>query len=104
MPESDALPAVPLPRQWTTFVRSAVLHSISLAFTALTAAWAEASTSRSRPTRLLADLDQARTEIALLKEELSIKDARWSRVASRRRPYCRPVQRMRILELKAARG
>jgi len=53
---------------------------------------------------LLADLEEARTEIALLKEELSIKDARWSRVSARQRPQYGPVQRMRILQLRAARG
>jgi transposase InsO family protein len=52
----------------------------------------------------LSELDRANTEIALLEEELSIKDVRWKRIAPRRRPYYRPVQRMRILKLKAARG
>lgn len=50
------------------------------------------------------ELDRARTEIAQLKEELDLKDARWSRLPSRRRPYYTPLQRMRILQLKAARG
>ena len=49
-------------------------------------------------------LDRAHTEIALLKEEIAIKDARWSRIQPRRRPYYGPIQRMRILKLKAARG
>jgi len=40
----------------------------------------------------LAELNRANTEIALLEEELSIKDARWSRIAARRRPYYRLVQ------------
>ena len=53
---------------------------------------------------MAAELDRANTEIALLKEELDIKDARWSRLPSRRRPYYVPVQRMRILQLKTARG
>jgi hypothetical protein len=48
--------------------------------------------------------DHARTEIVLLKQELSIKNARWNRIARRRRPYYRPVKRMQILRLKAARG
>ena len=42
--------------------------------------------------------------MALLKEELDIKDVRWSWLPSRRRPHYTPVQRMRILQLKAARG
>ena len=53
---------------------------------------------------MAAELDRANTEIALFTEELDIKDDRWSRLPSRRRPYYLPVQRMRILQLKAARG
>jgi transposase InsO family protein len=49
-------------------------------------------------------LDQANAEIALLKEELDIKDSRWSRLSSRRRPHYMPIERMRILQVKAARG
>ena len=94
----------PLPRGWTKTTRSGVLHAMSLAFTALTHAWGSAATSRRRNTRLRANLDRAETEIALLKEESAIKDARWSRVPPRRRPHYRPIQRMRILKLKAARG
>ena len=70
----------------------------------MTLAYGRASTSRSTSRRLTADLDRATTEIALLKEELDIKDDRWSRLPSRRRPYYTPVQRMRVLQLKAARG
>jgi transposase-like protein len=40
----------------------------------------------------------------MLREELAIKLARWSRLPSRRRPYYSPVERLRILQLKAARG
>jgi transposase InsO family protein len=53
---------------------------------------------------LQAELDRASTEIALLKEELEIKNTRWSRLSSRRRPHYTAIQRMRILQLKAARG
>lgn len=94
----------PLPRGWTKATRSSVLHAISLAFTALTRAWGASATSRRRTTRLEADLDRAMTEIALLKEELAIKDDRLGRMPPRRRPHYGPIQRMRILQLKAARG
>ena len=94
----------PLPRGWTTRVKSALIQSVSLAATALTLAHGRASASRNPRRRLAAELDRANTEIALLKEELAIKDDRWSRLPSRRRPYYLPVQRMRILQLKAARG
>ena len=94
----------PLPRGWTKTARSRVLHAISLAFTPLTRAWASSATSRRRTTRLQADLDRAQTEIALLNEELAIKSDRLGRVPPRRRPHYGPIHRMRILQLKSARG
>ena len=49
-------------------------------------------------------MDRLRAEIALLTEELDLKDTRWARVPARRRPDFGPIQRMRILKLRAARG
>ncbi len=95
---------IPLPRAWTKTVRSSILHAISLAFAALTRAWGSAATSPRRTTRLQAELDRAKTEIALLNEELAIKNDQLGRVPPRRRPHYRPTDRMRILQLKAARG
>jgi putative transposase len=66
-------------------------------------ALAVARTRRAR-SRLATELERADTEIVLLKEELAIKDARWSRVPPRRRPHFTPIQRMRILQVKTARG
>ena len=91
---------IPLPRQWPGHVKSGVLHAISLAGVVLTYGRARAI-GRSR---LRAELEQANAETALLREELSIKDGRWERSQSRRRPHYTPTQRMRILQLRAARG
>jgi transposase InsO family protein len=91
--------SVPLPRGWSKHVKSSLLHAISLASMALTIA-----RSRCARSRLATELERADNEIALLKEELAIKDARWSRVPSRRRPHFTSIQRMRILQVKAARG
>lgn len=104
MPNRRASPALSLPKRWPEVVHSSVLHAISLAATALTVAWANAATSRSSRHRQRAEADRLRTEIALLEEEVGIKDARWSRVSARRRPHYDPVQRMRILQLRASRG
>lgn len=93
-----------LPRGWSKHVQSSLVHAIALAATALTEAWSRAAAGRTKDTRLEAELDRANTEIAMLREELAIKDARWSRLPSRRRPYYSPVERLRILQLKAARG
>jgi hypothetical protein len=80
-----------------------LIQAVSLAATALNLPHGRASASRSIRQCLAAEVDRT-TEIALLKEELDTKDARWRRLPSRRRPDYTPVQRMRILQLKAARG
>jgi hypothetical protein len=89
-----------LPRQWKKHVRCGVLHAISLASTVLTVTHCAATGRR----RLQSELERARTEVALLREELCIKDGRWERSRFRRRPHYTPIQRMRILQLRAARG
>ncbi len=71
---TSALP--PLPRGWTKIVNTAVLHALSLAATALTAAWSRTATSRASRHRERAKVDRLRAEIAQLTEELEIKDAR----------------------------
>ena len=73
----------PLPKGWTKTVRSSVLHAVSLATAALTSAWGRAARNQHAGVRVVAELERAKTEIALLKEEMSIKDARWSRVPPR---------------------
>jgi transposase-like protein len=93
-----------LPRGWSRYIKTSLLHAIALAATALTGAWGRTAAGRSSISRLEVKLDRANTEIAILREELAIKDARWSRLPSRRRPYYSPVERLRVLQLKAARG
>jgi hypothetical protein len=81
-------------------VKSGILYAISLASVVLSHARGRAAGRR----RLRAQLEEATTEVSLLREELSIKDGRWERSRSRRRPHYTAVQRMRILQLRAARG
>ena len=104
MPAKSSSPEIPLPRGWPAQVKSAILHVISLAqFTlAYTRGWA-ANSPNSR-IRLKAELNRAHQEIALLREEVRIKDVRMAQVVPHRRPYYPPVERMAILQLKAARG
>ena len=64
-----------LPRQWPGHVKSGILHAISLASVVLSFARGRVTGHR----RLQAQLEQATTEIALLREELYIKDSRWER-------------------------
>jgi hypothetical protein len=91
--------SAPLPRDWKNHIKSSLLRAISLATAALTVA-----RSRGATRCLQTDLERATNEIALLQEELDIKDSRWSRLSSRKRTHYTPIQRMRVLQLKAARG
>lgn len=58
---------VPLPRGWTKRVKSALIHAMSLAATALTLARGQVSRSRSSRQQFAADLYRMETEVALLK-------------------------------------
>ena len=104
MHKNHQTPKVPLPRGWKPSVRSAVLHVLSLAQYAAVYTRGWAADSVNRRVRLQADLDQASQEIALLREEMRIKDARLARIDPHRRPHYPPTERMAILELRAARG
>jgi predicted RNA polymerase sigma factor len=53
------------------------------------------------PGRVLARLE---TQVALLGEELRIKDARMARIAPRARPHYPPCERLAILMLRAVAG
>jgi hypothetical protein len=48
--------------------------------------------------------DNLRQELALLQEEVRIKDARMAGIPPHRRPFYRPTERVAILELRVARG
>ena len=54
--------------------------------------------------RLKAENDQLRQHVALLTEELRIKDARMMRISAHKLPHYLPTDRMSILEVRAARG
>ncbi len=77
---------IPLPRGWKRRVRSSVVHILALGHYTFTVLLARAARSRSRIIRLKGEVDRLSHEIALLKEELRIKDARMERVLPHRRP------------------
>ncbi len=82
-----------LPHRWPRRARAAIVHALSLARVALTAAGARTGDS----TRL-------QREVALLRDELSIKDTRLERAPPHRRSHYPAVEHLAILELRAARG
>ena len=93
-----------LPNRWPRHVRSAVVHAVSMASVAFTAAQARAANHFNVRTRLQATNDRLLRQVALLIEELRIKDARMERVRAQRRPHYPAIERLAILELRAARG
>jgi predicted RNA polymerase sigma factor len=97
-------PAIALPKSWAKHVRAAMLHVVSLAqyATAYTRSWAADSTNGRL--RIKSENDRSQQEVVLLREEMRIKDARMALINPHRRPYYPPVERMSILELRAARG
>ncbi len=103
MPRKPAA-KVPLPRHWKNHVKSAILHVVALAqyATAYTRSWA--ADSRNARVRLTAERDRLTQEVALLREEIRIKDARCRHLAAHRRPHYPPTERLAILALRAARG
>lgn len=66
-------PTIPLPKQWSSRVRSGVLHAISLAHFSLTYTHSWAANSWNARIRLKQDNDRLRQELALVREEMRIK-------------------------------
>ena len=96
--------AVPLPYSWPKHAKAATLHIISLAHFALTQVRGWAANSPIHRVRLTAERDQLNSEVAMVREEIRIKDARMATLAPQRRPHYPPSERMAILQLMAARG
>jgi transcriptional regulator with XRE-family HTH domain len=101
---ADNPPRISPPKSWNNQVRSRLLHVIALAqFRILYTRGVVANIRRDR-VRLRTENSRLRQQLALLEDELRIKDACLSRIpAHHRAPYTRR-ERMAILELRAARG
>jgi putative transposase len=95
---------IPFPKGWSRHVRTAIVHAVSMADVAFTATQARADNHFDARTRLQATNDRLQRQVALLLEELRIKDARMERLPAQRRPHYPAIERLAILELRAARG
>jgi transposase InsO family protein len=102
-PNARDLP-LSLPKSWPRRVRSAVIHVISLAHFSLIATRSWAANNWNARVRLKSKNERLRQELALLHEEMRLKDARMQRIPAQRRPHYIPIERLEILELRAARG
>jgi hypothetical protein len=80
MPARLATTIAPLPKHWPRRVRSAIVHAISMANVAFTASQARVEKHFLARTHLQATNDRLQRQVALLLEELRIKDARMERV------------------------
>ena len=96
--------AIPLPKGWPRRIRSAIVQVAAMANVAYNVARAHAEHHFDARVRLQAQLDQRDGEIALLREDARIKDARMESVPAQRRPHYPPTERLAILELRAAAG
>jgi len=97
-------PSIPLPSDWPALTKTAVLHAITLAHFGLTHIRGWCENSRIERVKLKGENERLRSELALAQEELRIKDARLGRIPPAKRPHYRPTERLRILELRAARA
>ena len=104
MPSKNKSPEIPLPKGWGAHVKSAILHIIALAQYALTYSRSWAADSSNQRVRLKAECERLEQEVALLREEIRIKDVRMAQIDPKRRPHYPPTERMAILELRAVRG
>jgi len=77
---------------------------VGLARVALVHTRAWCADSRIERVRLRGRVDGLAQEVALLREELRIKDARLARIPAQERPRYPPAERLAILGLRAARG
>jgi len=100
---SSEQPSLTVPKNWTKAIQAAGLQVIALAQHALSYTRSSAANSPNARIRLTAKADQLDQEVALLREELRIKDARMAEIPAARRPHYRPTRRLAILELRAAR-
>jgi len=93
-----------LPKGWPHRVRSAVVHAISMSNVAFAVTRSQAENHFNARVRIQAENDRLRREVSLLTEEIRIKDSRMERIPPQRRPHYPPMERLTILELRAARG
>ena len=101
---TNSKPNLSVPKHWKESILSAVTHVISLATYILCYTRSWAANSANARVRLSAEKDQLQQQVAILREEIRIKDSRMASIPAARRPHYQLTQRLAILELRAARG
>ena len=97
------LPDIPLPKGWSQYTLLAVLHVIALARIIVlnVANWPD---KECDGLRLRCENHRLRGEVDILQREIAIKDARFSRIETKKRPTYNATERFEILAIKALRG
>ena len=104
MPARSKKPESLLPKSWPQIARRAVLHAIPLASTAANIVRGQRASDRAKKCSRTVDFEALQEQVALLREEIRIKDRRMDALLPNRRPRYKPMDRMAILELRAQRG
>jgi transposase InsO family protein len=99
-----SFPRIPLPPSWQPHARSGLLHAIALGHFGLVHIRSWCENSSIARVRLAGENERLKSEVAMLREELRIKDARLSRIPPRKRPQYPPEERLAIIALRAARA
>ena len=87
MSKRTSAPKLALPRSWPSRVRLALVYVVALAQYAAVYTRSWAAESQNARVRLKANNDQLQQEVALLRAEIRIKDARMASVPALRRPH-----------------
>ena len=85
------------PREWKPLVRAAMIQVASLAHWSLIHTRSWCANSALARVRLAGKLEQAEAQVAQLREEVRIKDARMAGLPPHRRPFYAPSERLAIL-------
>ncbi len=96
--------AIPLPKGWPKHVTSAVVCATALARAVVTHVRGCALNSPIECVRMRAEAERVTTLAAQQVEELFLLRTRFERVPPKSRPHFSPPERLRVLQLKAARG
>ena len=86
--------ACAIPDNWPKCVRAALLDVVALAHWAVIYTRSWCANSPLARVRLAGKLEQAEQELALLREELRIKDARMEKIPAHNRPFYPPTERL----------
>ncbi len=91
------LPDIPLPKGWSQYTLLAVLHVIALARIIVLNVAHWPSDSECDGLKLRCENDRLRGEVDLLQREIDIKDARFARIETKKRPSNAASMNRRIM-------